>query len=207
MDAQRLNDLLSPFLVTPLPADQADQFLQYLSLLVKWNATMSLTGVRGAEQMVTRHFGESLFAAHHLATEPFANACDVGSGAGFPGVPIAISQTNACVILIESQQKKATFLRELVRTLHLPNVEVKNVRAEALALRSEVVTMRAVEKFEHSAPAAASLVSEGGRLGMLIGAAQVDSAATLLPDFIFDVPLRIPQSNERMLLVGRRARR
>src|SRR5258706_14381106 len=90
MDAQRLAELLSPFVPAPLSARQTEQLLAYLALLMKWNAKINLTAVRDAEQVVTRHFGESLFAAAQLVCEPFISAADVGSGAGFPGVPLAI---------------------------------------------------------------------------------------------------------------------
>jgi 16S rRNA (guanine527-N7)-methyltransferase len=203
MDAHRLNELLAPFVPTPLPAPVSERLLQYLGLLLKWNARINLTAVRDAEQMVTRHFGESLFAAVELLRERFTTAVDVGSGAGFPGLPLAIYSPETQVTLIESQNKKAGFLREVVRTLRLSNVMVENARAEALELRAEVVTMRAVEKFDQSAPAAAGLVSPSGRLAMLIGASQVDAAQKLLPQFKFAKPIGLPQSSERVLLVGR----
>src|SRR5258706_8045436 len=155
--------------------------------------------------MATRHFGESLFAAAHLAREPFLSAADVGSGAGFPGVPLAIYIPASKVTLIESQNKKATFLREVARVLELKNVVVANARAESIELRSGLVTMRAVEKFAESAPAAELLVECGGRLAMLIGSSQVESAKTILPHLEFAEPVPIPQSTGRILLVGRKA--
>src|SRR5271154_1470643 len=113
--------LLSPYLTPPtaiLPPLSA-----YLDLLFKWNARTNLTAIRDPEEIIRRHFGESLFAGLHLAPE--ANTVlDFGSGAGFPGLPIAILRPQIAVTLAESQNKKSTFLREVVRTLDLPHVEV-----------------------------------------------------------------------------------
>lgn len=204
MDAQRLTRLLDSFVSAPLSALQTAQLLTYLDLLLKWNAKMNLTAVRDAEQIVTRHFGESLFAAEYLSREPYTTAADVGSGAGFPGMPMAIYAPRAQVTLIESQTKKATFLREVMRTLKLNNVTVENARAESIDQRYEAVTMRAVERFEQSGPAASALVQPAGRLALLIGAAQVGAAQKLLPAFKFVVSLPIPLSNGRVLLVGSR---
>src|SRR5260370_9522 len=105
-------------------------------LLLKWNARTNLTAIRDPEEIVRRHFGESLFAARHLnPTTPDPSPMtllDFGSGAGFPGLPIALLRPDLQVTLAESQNKKAAFLREAVRTLILPNVEVWDARVEAL---------------------------------------------------------------------------
>src|ERR1022692_1287749 len=120
MDAARIAELLGPFLGgEPLSPDLAAQLQAYLELLLRWNARINLTAVRDPEQIVTRHFGESLFAARVLrdtgALAAGATLADVGSGAGFPGIPIQLFAPDVRVTLIESQNKKATFLREVVR--------------------------------------------------------------------------------------------
>jgi len=179
---------------------------QHLDLLVKWNAKTNLTAVRAPEEMVTRHFGESFFsAARLLAGEVPQVAFDLGSGAGFPGVPLAIYAPDVRVTLIESQNKKATFLKEAVRTLGLKNVAVHAGRAEDLAgkSRANLVTMRAVEKFADSATLAANLLQPEGRLALLIGAAQAEDARRLLPGLQWADPLAIPGGTTRVLLVGR----
>ena len=100
---------------------------------MKWNARVNLTAIRDPEEMVQRHFGESFFAAKDaLAQGRIASVIDVGSGAGFPGVPFAMLAPEVQVTLIESNQKKVTFLRELVFSLDLKNVKVFSGRAEAL---------------------------------------------------------------------------
>jgi 16S rRNA (guanine(527)-N(7))-methyltransferase RsmG len=128
---------------------------------------------------------------------------DVGSGAGFPGVPIKLWAPEIHLTLIESNQKKATFLKEVSRALTLTDVDIKNTRAETLKTKFDLVTMRAVERFEHILPTAAALVSPNGRLALLIGSAQVARAQALLSTFHASAPLAIPQSASRTLLILR----
>jgi 16S rRNA (guanine527-N7)-methyltransferase len=111
--------ILAPYLGTyPPPADLYPQLSAYLDLLLKWNARTNLTAIRDPEEIVRRHFGESLFAGVHLAAKLSSEATllDLGSGAGFPGLPIQLLLPGLQVTLAESQNKKATFLREAVRT-------------------------------------------------------------------------------------------
>ncbi len=206
MDAARIAALLAPFLDGATPP-QPDSIATYLDLLLRWNARMNLTAVRDPEGIVTRHFGESLFAAARLFPDRTAAAgkrlIDIGSGAGFPGVPIKLSAPSLALTLIESRQRKATFLREVGRMLRLHDVAVFCGRAEDFpGPAADVVTLRAVERFEDVLPVAARLVR--GRLALLIGATQVERAQALLPDFSWLSPLPIPQSAGRALLIGSR---
>src|SRR3978361_1386712 len=108
--------LLTPYLqeIAPLVLSR---LAVYLEILLKWNAKTNLTAIRDPEEIVRRHFGESLFAGRQLA--PCATLLDFGSGAGFPGLPIQLLWPEIVVTLAESQNKKATFLREVVRSLGL----------------------------------------------------------------------------------------
>src|SRR5271167_2245380 len=127
MDAVRIAELLQPFAEPHmLSPELSAQLESYLDLLLRWNARINLTAVRDPEQVVTRHFGESLFAARVLFAESpkSATLADVGSGAGLPGIPIKLFAPGIALTLIESHQKKATFLREVIRTLELEHAEV-----------------------------------------------------------------------------------
>jgi 16S rRNA (guanine527-N7)-methyltransferase len=235
MDPARILELLEPYL-TPKPLSfrraagpeesalpsastlsplQLQNISTYIDLLLHWNARMNLTAIRHPEEIVTRHFGESLFAARHLfppggdsdglATDQRRttnNVIDIGSGPGFPGVPIKIWAAHLHLTLIESNHKKVTFLREVIRTLALTNVEVFAGRAEDFSSPAEVVTLRAVEKFERILPIAAHLVAPAGRLTLLIGHSQVNSARTLTPNFHWDNPVPIPNTASSTLLIG-----
>lgn len=188
-----------------LSLSQTEKISAYLDLLVKWNAKTNLTAIRDPEEMVRRHFGESLFAAAHMYSQSVTKSetlIDFGSGAGFPGIPIKIYAPEVNVTLIESQNKKATFLREVIRALGLKHIQVHTGRAEQSGLTASTVTMRAVEKFEQSLPVAASLLEQGGRLALLIGAAQVEKAKSLVPSMQWKEAVRIPGSEQRVLLVA-----
>jgi 16S rRNA (guanine527-N7)-methyltransferase len=209
MDQDRLAELLRPFCAgTELSLYLLDQLRIYLDLLVRWNARMNLTAIRDPEQIATRHFGESLFAAgviraSHRADERLA---DVGSGAGFPGIPIKLAMPNIGLTLIESQIKKATFLREVLRTLHLQGADVFCGRAEECKQTAEIVTLRAVEQFDRALPVAASLVANQGRVALLIGASQLDAAQQVLSHgWSWADPVPIPGSNARVVAVAQRA--
>jgi 16S rRNA (guanine527-N7)-methyltransferase len=153
--------LLEPYLLprTPSPDTLYPKLSTYLDLLVKWNTRTNLTAVRDPEEIVRRHFGESLFAAQHL--DPAATTLlDFGSGAGFPGLPIALFTPEIQVTLAESQNKKATFLREVVRTLGLPT-EIWAARVEIMpeSRRFHTVTLRAVDNMPVALAAAAPRAS------------------------------------------------
>lgn len=207
MDAIRIGELLKPFgCGQELTDHQVLQISTYLDLLLRWNEKMNLTAVREPEAVVQRHFGESLFAAHLIATNCAGakSLADVGSGAGFPGLPVKIAIPQLNVTLIESQQKKATFLREVIRELALQDVQVSNVRAESLQQISDIATLRAVESFDKVLTIASRLVRTGGSLVLLIGAKQTKKAASLLPEFKWDA-FPIPMSDQRVIIIGRRA--
>jgi 16S rRNA (guanine527-N7)-methyltransferase len=168
--------------------------------------------VREPEQIVTRHFGESLFAARILRNAGAFDAAgesptlsDIGSGAGFPGIPIKLFAPKVHVTLIESQNKKATFLREVIRTLNLTDAEVFYGRAETWNRTAGTVTLRAVERFDQVLPVAAGLVAAGGTLCLLIGMGQVGSVQpNLNRDWIFRDPVFVPLSQDRTVYVGNR---
>lgn len=205
MDAARIREILAPFCGgLELTDARVSQISTYLDLLLKWNSKMNLTSVREPEQIVQRHFGESLFAASLVASAcPGARTlADIGSGAGFPGIPIKVAVSHLQVTLIESQQKKATFLREVIRVLNLSDAKVANTRAEDLGLTADVVTLRAVESFEQVLPVTRKLLAPGGTLMLLIGAAQIGKAKSLLPGFEWREPHVMPLSENRVILVG-----
>jgi len=235
--ARREPPVLSPI--------QLQYISTYIDILLRWNARINLTAIRDPEDIVTRHFGESLFAACHLFPLPapvspmsfvvrgvdstidahrkrkeapapqnvldenlFVSArsstlADIGSGAGFPGLPIKLWAPHISLTLIESNHKKAAFLREITRALTLTDVNIKTARAETLTASTyDVVTLRAVERFESILPTAAALVPPAGRLAILIGVSQNRQARLSLPAFMWSEPVPIPNSRTRVLLVG-----
>jgi 16S rRNA (guanine527-N7)-methyltransferase len=198
---EKTAELLAPF-CGELPREQVQQILKYIDILLKWNEKTNLTAVRDPEQIVLRHFGEAFFAARALlAPDANIDVTDVGSGAGFPGMPLKLFAPRIRLTLVEAQEKKATFLREVVRGLAFGNVTVLAARAETLTAQADLVTLRAVERFDEVLPVAGRLVRPNGRLGLLIGTGQIGSAHQL-PEFQWQEPIKVPQSRNRVLLVG-----
>jgi 16S rRNA (guanine527-N7)-methyltransferase len=211
---------------------QLNHISTYIDILQRWNARINLTSIRDEEEIVTRHFGESLFAAQHLFPRPSSaisafsalkdfdvdsandqrrttndhiTVADLGSGAGFPGIPIKLWAPEIAVTLIESNHKKATFLREVIRALTLTNINVVPARAEQLSATHptlfDVVTLRAVERFTAILPTAAALLAPGGRLALLISSSQQKQVHSALPNLIWQPPIPIPKSANRILEV------
>ena len=228
MDAARIAALLEPFLDQPLPSPALEQISIYIDLLLRWNARINLTAIRNPEEIVTRHFGESFFLASHLFPErvartflsaqglspskeadgipPHPRVLDLGSGAGFPALPIKIWCPNILLTLIESNHKKAAFLREAARSLTLTDVNVITERAETLVSQgppqAEIVTLRAVEHFNTVLPLAIRFLTPAARLALLIGASQFPNLPNLAPTIDWRPPIGIPQSHSRVLAIG-----
>lgn len=201
MEIVNIAALLRPFV--ELDQKRLRQTSIYIDLLLKWNARMNLTAVRRPEDIVRRHFGESFFAAAHLfAAKAAESVIDLGSGAGFPGLPLALFAPEARVTLIESNAKKAAFLNEVIRALDLSNVTVFRQRAETYSGSAQLVTLRAVEDFSRAASLALKLVSPGGRLALMIGASQVENAYQVDSCLSWQLPVPTPGGHSRVLLVG-----
>ncbi|HET8668947.1 MAG TPA: 16S rRNA (guanine(527)-N(7))-methyltransferase RsmG [Terriglobales bacterium] len=164
MERCEIAALLNPLLPEPLDEGQLQLVQAYVGLLMRWNTKTNLTAIRNEKHIVLRHFGESLFAASLLLPRnSSAHVIDVGSGAGFPGLPLKIHAPAIVLTLIESQNKKATFLREVARTLRLPDVTVFQARAEQFTGPADLVMLRAVEHFADILPTAARLVRRAHR--------------------------------------------
>jgi len=209
MNREQIAELLEPFLESSSLSDQQlDSLAVYLELLVKWNSKLNLTAIRDPNEIVTRHFGESLFAARKLfpsgdsTQTAIGTAIDVGSGAGFPGLPIKLWTPSLKMTLVESNQRKATFLREVIRALKLEDVSVATERAENLSIQTDLVTLRAVERFEQVLPIAFNLKKPAGKLAILIGASQIGAAQKILSNAHWLVPIKVPNSSNRVLLVA-----
>jgi len=203
VDTATIARLLRPF--AELGPEQLDQTSIYINLLLKWNAKVNLTAVHDPEEIVTRHFGESFFAARRLLSPVGRETViDLGSGAGFPGLPLAMFAPAAQMTLIESNGKKAAFLNEVIFALKLKNAKVFAQRAETYPDAADLVTMRAVEKFEKSLPLAIGLAREGGRLALMIGATQVDLVKTLAGEMKWQDIVSVPGSHSRVILLGTR---
>ena len=157
-----------------LPAGARERLLDYVALLVKWNRTYNLTAIRDPLAMVAHHLLDSLVVLPHL---PLAAAhgriADAGSGAGLPGIPLAIARPGWRVALAESSQKKCAFLRQAAIELGLANVEVHEGRVESWRPEPlfDLVITRAFAALDDFIAACRHLLAPGGMLAAMKGSA------------------------------------
>jgi 16S rRNA (guanine527-N7)-methyltransferase len=184
-------------------ADICSAIRTYISLLLHWNRTISLTAVTDPLEVLRFHFGESMFAASSIANRN-GRLADVGSGAGFPGIPLKLALPALEVILIESNAKKAAFLAEAIRELGLERTEIYRGRFEDFRAEGpefDFVTARAIGRHEELIKWAFGAIKLGGSLILWLGAD--DAAQVMLKKaWRWSKPLPIPGSHSRTILVG-----
>ena len=186
-----------------LDAALAPPLLTYLTLLARWNRTYNLTAIRDPLEMVTRHLLDSLAMQPYLETGTLA---DLGTGPGLPGIPLAIARPQLQVTLVESNGKKARFMREAVRQLGLGNARVAESRAEALAEPAtyDHLTARAMDTLAGIIRVGGHLLRPGGRLLAMNGVYPHDEIAQLPAGWSVGqvLPLSVPGlTGERHLVV------
>jgi 16S rRNA (guanine527-N7)-methyltransferase len=154
-----------------LPARVRDQLIAYLTLLAKWNRSYNLTAIREPHAMVSHHLLDSLAVLPHLPLDDKGALADAGTGAGLPGIPLALACPQWHVALIESNQKKAAFLRQATIELGLKNVVVHEGRAESWYPASlfAVVISRAFAELTEFVAACRHLLAPGGTLAAMKG--------------------------------------
>lgn len=180
-----------------------DQIRVYIDLLLRWNQKISLTTVTEPHEILRFHFGESLLA---VPTVPIRHGrlADVGSGAGFPAVPIRMVSEDVSVILIESNQKKATFLAEIARELQLQDVEVRRSRMEDVGSDDKSVNFisaRAVRIDNEFLDWSRRFISQAGSLVLWLGRDEA-SRISQKKDWKWADPIRIPKTDRRAILRG-----
>lgn len=185
-----------------LPTTLAPRLLDYLALLDRWNHTYNLTAIRDPREMLTKHLLDSLAMHGFLHDERLA---DLGTGPGLPGIPLAIAMPSLRVALVESNGKKARFLREAVRTLELDNARVLESRAEAVAEPGafDAITARALDSLAGIIAVGGHLLAPGGRLLAMKGVRPDQEIAELPPGWVVSAihPLPVPGlAAERHLL-------
>ena len=159
----------------------AEPLAQYLALMLRWNATYNLTAIRDPREMVTKHLLDSLAMAPAVADVP--TLADLGTGPGLPGIPLAIATPGLRVTLVESNGKKARFMREALRKLGLGNAEVAESRIEALDRPGQfaAITARALATLPQILALGGHLLAADGVLLAMKGARPDDEIAGLPP--------------------------
>jgi len=183
--------------------DAQAKLLQHLELIEKWNRVYNLTAVRDRNQMLAQHVLDSMAVLPHIAG---ATLIDVGSGAGLPGIPLAIARPDTHVTLLEANHKKSTFLKQAVIELGLANAEVVNARAEAWTPPApyDVVISRAFSDLGEFVALAGRLCGDEGVLAAMKGVYPFEELAQVSEPYrtAAVIPLSVPTLNaERHLVV------
>jgi 16S rRNA (guanine527-N7)-methyltransferase len=162
---------------------QTEKFAAHARELILWNKTFNLTAITEPGEVALKHFLDSLPAVHYIP--PDAALLDIGSGGGFPGLPLKILVPSLSVTLIDASRKKVSFLKHVIRTLKLNNAAALHIRAEDLpaegkyANRFDVVISRAFSSLDHFFKLALPLLAENGTMMALKGAVDQDEIRDL----------------------------
>jgi len=178
-----------------LSDDQIFRLHEHYTLLDRWNEKMNLTSVEPGAETVIRHYCESLFFAAHLENNS-SSIADVGSGAGFPGVPIAILNPELRVSLVESNQRKAVFLREATRLL--PNVSVIAQRVEEVSAVFDTLVARAV----NSKGVVTLIPRLASKIGLMLGETHFLQLQSV-KHIAWSEPIRLPWGDRRICVFGK----
>ncbi len=191
----------------PISEKQADDCLLYLSELRKWNRKMNLTAIREDRDVIIKHFLDSLAFLKGFESMSGMRLLDMGSGAGFPAVPIKIVHQEIAVTLVESVKKKASFLRHIIRTLRLTGAEVVDRRTEELAVERpaqyDVVTARAFAEMGEALLSAAPFLKTGGLLVLSRGQTEEITEQEALSEgfaVVNKISLTLPHSDFRRVI-------
>ncbi len=190
-----------------LPAydDQVLQIQQYIDILLTWNEKVNLTAIRDPLEILYRHFCESMYAADAVPLE-HGRLADVGSGGGFPGLPLKILRPDLQVFLIESNIRKVTFLAEVIRELGLKGAQVLARRYEELGEEVaplDYVCSRALGEFPTFLEWASSQQIAAKQVILWIGARDLPEIEKI-STWDWREPIQVPHSLRRLLLVGTR---
>ena len=176
---------------------------RYMKILGHWNEKLNLTAIRDPLEILHRHFCESMFAGTAVPID-VGRLADIGTGAGFPGIPLKICRPELELFLVESNIKKGTFLAEVLRELELPGARVLISRYEELGEELaplEFVCARAVGDYGPFLKWAASAQLSARRLALWIGGRDLDEIRNST-EWSWKEPISVPQSLRRYILVG-----
>jgi len=166
-----------------LDYDQTEKFAIHARELIHWNKTFNLTAITDPVEVALKHFLDSLPALHYIPSD--AALLDIGTGGGFPGLPLKICMPSLSAALIDASRKKVNFLKHVIRTLKLNNVTARHVRAEDLtaenlpAHRFDVIISRAFSSLNHFLKLALPLLAEHGTVMALKGEVDQDELESL----------------------------
>lgn len=174
-----------------LPDTTQQQLLAFRDLLLKWNKTYNLTALRDPEQAISHHLLDSLAILPHVGDDALL---DVGSGGGLPGIPLAIARPQLSVRMVDTVQKKTTFLQQAAIQLGLKNVAVNHARVEEMNGQYAQISSRAFAELKLFVELTRHLLAPGGRWLAMKGVRPDDEIAALPADIVVEqiIPLHVP---------------
>ena len=176
-----------------IPPETRQRLIDYLTLLDKWNRVYNLTAVHEVEQMVTQHLLDCLAVLPYVSGP---RVLDVGSGGGLPGIPFAIVKPNWRLVLLDSNHKKATFLKQACIELNIHNAEASSERVEALARQEQfdLIISRAFSDLVEYTKLTKHLCKPGGVIAAMKGIYPYEELAALPKDVIVEkvMPIKVP---------------
>jgi 16S rRNA (guanine527-N7)-methyltransferase len=201
---ETIRKAMSEFQIT-LNDQQIVSIQQYMGTLLRWNEKLNLTAIRDPLEILYRHFCESMYAGV-IVNNVKCRIADIGTGPGFPGIPLKILRPEIELFLVESNIKKGTFLAELVRELELASTRVLISRYEELGEELaplDFVCSRALGEFGPFLEWAVSDQVTASRVLLWIGGRDLDEVRKL-PQWEWEEPIAVPHSLRRFLLVGKK---
>lgn len=202
-----------------LTAIQLQQYQRYYELLVEWNEKMNLTAITEKEEVYLKHFFDSITASFYFDFSKPMSICDVGAGAGFPSIPLKIAFPSLQVTIVDSLQKRITFLNHLANELGLENVAFYHDRAETFGQKEgnrekyDVVTARAVARLSVLSELCLPLAKSNGHFIAMKGAAAQDEikngeyAVNILGgeiEEVIDFQLPIEESERNIVIIKKK---
>ena len=203
LSLDEIRRVLLPYGGNGLTDSQLASLAKYLELLKKWNQTVPLTSIENDTEIVARHFGESILPASLLPISR-GRLADVGSGAGFPGLPLKVASPELQVTLLEPNLKKCAFLREVQSTLGLSSVEVVRSRYEgfhAVPGSFDFICSRALGGYKRLLQWCKAPLKPGGHVILWLGA-EDSNLLMRTKGWNWALPVKIPESRQRILLMG-----
>jgi 16S rRNA (guanine527-N7)-methyltransferase len=196
-----IHAVLEPFGIE-VGAALAEKIREYIHFLLVWNRKVNLTSVIEPHLILERHFGESFFAVKAVPISD-GRLVDIGSGAGFPALPIKLAVPQLKITLVEPSMKKAVFLQEIVRRLNLKGVDVQRCPFQELKLPrafADFIASRALGEYDQVLSWAVNFIKPHGRAVLWVGAKDQWHIAKT-PGWKLEASVLVPKSRERMLLV------
>lgn len=175
----------------------------YISILLQWNAKISLTTITDPDEILHVHFGESFFAVR-AAGIGYGRVADIGTGPGFPGIPIRMVAPEVKLTLVEAVAKKTAFLGEVLRKIDIHDVNIIRCRMENTGTdvkAFDFITARALGRYDELLRWSKTRLSQIGRLVLLLGRAEAENLAQNA-QWLWNGPIIVPESSSRVVLVG-----